>query len=65
MQVFKAYFKVMRGSAVSIAINLGVFIGLAVMFSFIAPETMGRHSRPSRRQWPLLTVTARELWRRE
>ena len=42
MQVFKAYFKVMRGSAVSIAINLGVFIGLAVMFSFIAPETMGR-----------------------
>ncbi len=39
MQVFKAYFKVMRGSAISLAISLSVFMGLAVLFSFIAPKT--------------------------
>jgi ABC-2 type transport system permease protein len=38
MQVFKAYFKVMRGSAVSLTISLSVFLGLAVLFSFIAPR---------------------------
>lgn len=40
MQVFKAYFKVMRGSSVSLAISLGVFLGLAVLFSFIIPKTL-------------------------
>lgn len=39
MQVFRAYFKVMRGSAVSLAISLSVFMGIAVLFSFIAPAT--------------------------
>ncbi len=38
MQVFRAYFKVMRGAVASLAINFGVFIGLAVLFSFIAPQ---------------------------
>ena len=39
MQVFKAYFKVMRGSAVSLAISLSIFMGLTVIFSFNAPKT--------------------------
>ncbi len=39
MQVFKAYFKVMRSSTVSLAINLGVFLGLAVFLSVMAPST--------------------------
>mgnify|MGYP000876395088 CR=1 FL=1 len=39
MQVFKAYFKVMRGSAISLAVSLSVFMGLAVLFSFIVPKT--------------------------
>lgn len=38
MQVFRAYFKVMRGAVGSLAINSVVFIGLAVLFSFIAPQ---------------------------
>jgi hypothetical protein len=37
MQVFKAYFKVMRGSAASIAVNLCVFLGIAVLVSSMAP----------------------------
>jgi ABC-2 type transport system permease protein len=48
MQVFKAYFKVMRGSAVSLAISLSVFVGLAVLFSFIAPETALGEFEPTR-----------------
>ena len=42
MQVFRAYFKVMRASAGGIAIYLVVFLGLSVMFSSAgAPRTMG------------------------
>ena len=37
MPVFKVYFKVMRASAVTLAISLVVFMGLAVLFSFVAP----------------------------
>ena len=48
MQVFKAYFKVMRGSAVSLAISLGVFMGIAVLFSFIAPKTSIADFEPTR-----------------
>jgi len=39
MQVFKVYFKVLRGTAAPLAINLCVFVGLAVLFSSTAPET--------------------------
>lgn len=39
MQVFKAYFKVMRSSKQVLLINLGVFMALTVMFSATAPET--------------------------
>lgn len=39
MQVFRAYFKVMRASTVSIAINLVIFLTLAVLFIFTAPES--------------------------
>jgi ABC-2 type transport system permease protein len=42
MQVFRAYFKVMRASAGGIAIYLVVFLGLSVMFSSAgAPQTTG------------------------
>ena len=37
MAVFKAYFKVMRGSVLMLAISLSVFMGLALLFSFVAP----------------------------
>jgi ABC-2 type transport system permease protein len=48
MQVFRAYFKVMRGSAVSLTISLSVFVGLAVLFSFIAPKTSIADFEPTR-----------------
>lgn len=48
MQVFRAYFKVMRGSTVSLAINLGVFLGLAVLFSVMAPSTAVVDFEPAR-----------------
>ncbi len=48
MQVFKAYFKVMRGSAVSLTISLSVFVGLAVLFSLIAPKTPMSDFEPTR-----------------
>ena len=48
MQVFKAYFKVMRGSTVSLAINLSVFLGLAVLFSVLAPSTAVVDFEPAR-----------------
>jgi ABC-2 type transport system permease protein len=38
MQVFKVYFKVMRGSAVPLVINLGIFLGIAILFSAVAPK---------------------------
>lgn len=37
MPVFKAYFKVMRGSVIPLAISLSVFMGLALLFSIMAP----------------------------
>ena len=40
MQVFKAYFKVMRGSATFLAISLGIFMGLVLLFSSIPPKTI-------------------------
>ncbi|MGI6082341.1 MAG: ABC transporter permease [Limnochordia bacterium] len=46
MQVFRSYFKVMRASAVSIGINLAIFMGLAVMFSYIAPESASMSFSP-------------------
>lgn len=48
MQIFKAYFKVMRSSAVSIAITLGIFLGLAVLTSSVAPKTTGMNFEPTR-----------------
>ena len=48
MQVFKAYFKVMRSSAASIAVNLGVFLGIAVLISSMAPETAVMNFEPTR-----------------
>ncbi len=48
MQVFRAYFKVMRGSAASLAISLSVFLGLAVLFSFIAPAAATSEFEPAR-----------------
>jgi ABC-2 type transport system permease protein len=48
MQVFKAYFKVMRSSAASIAVNLGVFLGIAVLLSSMAPETAVMNFEPTR-----------------
>ena len=48
MQVFKAYFKVMRGSAVSLAISLSIFLGLAVLFSFVAPKAAVGGFEPTR-----------------
>ncbi len=42
MQVFKAYFKVMRASAGAIAIYVTIFLGLSVAFSFAeAPQEAG------------------------
>ncbi|HHX10493.1 MAG TPA: ABC transporter permease [Firmicutes bacterium] len=40
MQVFKAYFKVMRGCAMPLVINLSVFVGLAVLFASVAPDAL-------------------------
>ena len=48
MQVFKAYFKVMRGAVATLSINLFVFLALAVLFSFIAPEVQPAGFEPSR-----------------
>ena len=48
MQVFKAYFKLMRGAAATLSINLFVFLALAVLFSFIAPEVQPAGFEPSR-----------------
>ncbi|MGI6609988.1 MAG: ABC transporter permease [Limnochordia bacterium] len=48
MPVFRAYFKVMRGSAVPIAISLTIFLGLAVLFSSIAPETASMAFEPTK-----------------
>ena len=39
MQVFKTYFKVMRSSSMALAINLGIFLGLAILFSVAIPKT--------------------------
>jgi ABC-2 type transport system permease protein len=48
MQVFKAYFKVMRGAVATLSINLCVFLALAVLFSFIAPQVQPVGFEPSR-----------------
>lgn len=38
MQVFKAYFKVVRSSVGVLALNFTIFLGLSVAFSFAAPS---------------------------
>ncbi|MDD3599706.1 MAG: ABC transporter permease [Firmicutes bacterium] len=48
MQVFKAYFKVMRGSAASIAVNLCVFLGISVLVSSMAPAASIMNFEPTR-----------------
>ncbi|HCD41080.1 MAG TPA: ABC transporter permease, partial [Firmicutes bacterium] len=48
MQVFKAYFKVMRGSATFLAISLGIFMSLAILFSSIAPKTAADKFEPTK-----------------
>lgn len=39
MQVFRAYFKVMRSVKVSLLLNMGIFMALAVLFSGMEPKT--------------------------
>ncbi len=48
MAVFKAYFKVMRGSALMLAISLSIFMGLALLFSFVAPGAAIQEFEPAR-----------------
>ncbi|HHU75856.1 MAG TPA: ABC transporter permease, partial [Firmicutes bacterium] len=48
MAVFKAYFKVMRGSALILAVNLFIFMGLALLFSFVAPGVACQEFEPAR-----------------
>lgn len=48
MRVFKAYFKVLRGCAWPLVINLSVFIGLAVLFSSTAPDAASLGFEPVR-----------------
>ncbi len=48
MPVFKAYFKVMRGSLLPLAISLSVFMGLALLFSFTAPGSTTGLFEPTR-----------------
>ena len=46
MQVFKAYFKVMRASAGAISIYVAIFLGLSVAFSLAeAPQEAGRFAQ--------------------
>lgn len=48
MQVLRAYFKVMRASAVTIAISFAVFLGLAVLFSSMAPQSASKDFSPTK-----------------
>ncbi len=48
MQVFRAYFKVMRAAAGGIAIYLGIFVGMAFMFSIWAPSSTVADFRETR-----------------
>lgn len=48
MQVFKAYFKVLRASIPYLTINLSIFLGLAVIFSLMAPAEDRTRFEPTR-----------------